>query len=135
MIHFHWPVLTNCVRSYTTSKQIELESPGSKFQELSNGHILFEIVILLEQAIIPNVCIFSISIPFPLKMQSVQACQWWHLRIFFLLISKHQWISDNIIFLFFVKTNYLQSYSLILLISSDGWPCMSFWIFCQYNHE
>ena len=28
VIHFHWPILTNCVCSYTTSKRIELESPG-----------------------------------------------------------------------------------------------------------
>ena len=39
------------------------------------------------------------------------------------MVSKRQWISYNVIFSFFDKTIYLQSYSLILLISSDWWPC------------
>ena len=59
------------------------------------------------------------------KMQSVQACQWWHLWVFLLLISKCQWICYNVIFLFFFKFTYFQIYSLILLLSSGGWPCIT----------
>ena len=45
-------VLSICVHSFTTTKHIE--------QGLSNDHILIDVLILLEQVIFQNICIFPL---------------------------------------------------------------------------